>query len=280
MPHNLPLAGRCAASGEVNVDPDLKREIQKALIARTQDMTADLRARIAAGEALGTLGDPRFERRTGAHGDYLLPPLATLPAGTYPIGDDSGLYDREKPAHIVELEEFQIGVFPVTNAEYRCFIDAGGYEEEQWWDTDEARAWRRGEGSTEGQKQSWRESRKRGEQSQSEATIRSWTNFTPEQKEAVITVRNWTDEYFENWLDETYPSGKIYREPEFWNDTRFNHPAQPVVGVTWFEARAYCKWLDGECPHSQPLSLRARGENLPPADRSRIRGGGAGPGWA
>ncbi|MGH9853070.1 MAG: NACHT domain-containing protein, partial [Blastocatellia bacterium] len=72
---NLPLAARCAASPELTVNDELKREIQQALVARTQDMKADLRARIAAGEALGLVGDPRFERRAGPHGDYLLPPL-------------------------------------------------------------------------------------------------------------------------------------------------------------------------------------------------------------
>ena len=41
----------------------LKAELQEKLIARTQDQQADLRARIAAGEALGLLGDPRFELR-------------------------------------------------------------------------------------------------------------------------------------------------------------------------------------------------------------------------
>jgi formylglycine-generating enzyme required for sulfatase activity len=31
--------------------------------------------------------------------------------------------------------------------------------------------------------------------------------------------------------------------PRFWDDARFNAAEQPVVGVSWFDAVAYCEWL-------------------------------------
>jgi formylglycine-generating enzyme required for sulfatase activity len=248
MAVNLPLAGRIAAAPDTHISPALKSEIQGALVARTQDMQADVRARIAAGLVLGSLGDPRFERRTGAHGDYLLPPLVTIPAGEYPIGDDDSDYDFEKPAHKVRLDAFQIGAFPVTNAEYALFIASGGYEDEQWWDTEAAKAWRRGEGSTEGQKASWRDTRK---------TFQTWTDdyidglvdqnrATTEQAEQWKAIRDMSDAQFEEALENAFPTGKVYRLPAQWEDSAFNAPSQPVVGICWYEARAYCAWLTAQ----------------------------------
>lgn len=34
-----------------------------------------------------------------------------------------------------------------------------------------------------------------------------------------------------------------HEPPRFWEDPRFNAPDQPVVGVSWFDAVAYCAWL-------------------------------------
>jgi formylglycine-generating enzyme required for sulfatase activity len=201
-------------------------------------------AGLAAGEALGLIEDPRFPKQSGRHGEYIAPPLVEIPAGRYPIGDDRSGYDNEGPAHEVELAAYRIGAFPVTNAEYRCFIEAGGYEDERWWETEAAKYWRR-EGGAEGERQAVSDFRNQL-QNFTEEQIKALADkghVTPEEADEYVKLRNRTDEEFQRWLEEQYPPGKVYRQPEFWNDQRFNNPLQPVIGVTWFEARAYCCWL-------------------------------------
>src|SRR5215216_3907046 len=58
----------------------------------------------------------------------LIPELVTIPAGPFTMGSDDGEED-ERPPHVVELPEFQIGVQPVTTEEYARFVRESGHRE-------------------------------------------------------------------------------------------------------------------------------------------------------
>jgi formylglycine-generating enzyme required for sulfatase activity len=264
METNLPLAGRCAAQPDVRISEDLKMHICWALVERTQNRDADLRARIAAGLSLGPVGDPRFERCKGSFGDYLLPPLVTILGGTYTLGSEKGEEsyavsdkDRERPVHRVQLTSFQIGKFPVTNAEWKLFMEADGYKDERWWDTEAAKAWRRGEGTAEGPKQQWREDRKWLQDHLD--NLHEYKQFTAEDLKNYRRYALMTDEEFETQLNEWYPPGQ-QTQPSEWNDDAFNNPAQPIVGICWYEARAYCAWLSAQTGRLFRLPMEAEWE--------------------
>ncbi len=60
-----------------------------------------------------------------------------VPAGRATLGVDRGAipfgWDNEFPAHVADVDAFEIERHDVTNAVFLEFVNGGGYEDEQWW---------------------------------------------------------------------------------------------------------------------------------------------------
>lgn len=82
-------------------------------------------------------GDPVFPATDALPAPAALVSSAEVlvPAGAFTMGTstDSWALDNERPAHEVELASYLIDTVPVSNAAYRAFVEAGGYDDERLW---------------------------------------------------------------------------------------------------------------------------------------------------
>ncbi|MBK8022729.1 MAG: SUMF1/EgtB/PvdO family nonheme iron enzyme [Chloroflexi bacterium] len=96
--------------------------------------------------------------------------------------DDQSYFGKKGEKKTFDVPAFTVAKYPVTNAQYRVFVDAQGYNIERWW-----------------------------------------------------TPAGWQFRQKESWA-----------KPRFWDDAArepFNRPDHPVVGMSWYEALAFCMWL-------------------------------------
>ncbi|MDH6058289.1 ergothioneine biosynthesis protein EgtB [Umezakia ovalisporum] len=60
--------------------------------------------------------------------------MILIPSGEFEQGNDHiSALDNERPAHKVYLDAYYIDRYPVTCGQYRLFMEAGGYDNPQWW---------------------------------------------------------------------------------------------------------------------------------------------------
>jgi formylglycine-generating enzyme required for sulfatase activity/predicted nucleotidyltransferase len=244
---NPALAGRCLnEAGIATKDWGVRKRVQADLLADIYNPKLHLRTRLQAGFTLGHIGDPRFEAKEVNGVQVVLPQIVNVPAGKYFIGSvksDQNSYEQEYPQHTVELPAFSIGKWSVTNAEFACFMNAGGYENKKYWQGNLAKRWLNGEDVSGGQMKSYMELLKYFHDNPNwKTTFETSGNYSPQQIESYEYIAGLTEDELKEQLGKLL-SQKSRSQPEYWKDRERNNPSQPVVGITWFEANAYCAWL-------------------------------------
>ncbi len=69
-----------------------------------------------------------------------------------------------------------------------------------------------------------------------------------------IDIYEVTNAQYKKFMDETG-----HESPGFWNNSSFNAPNQPVVGVSWNDAVEYCKWIGKRLPTEAEWEKAAKG---------------------
>ncbi len=270
MNDNRPLAGQIALQAGFDLPEQTLKTLRSRLLDELQSPGARLPARLEAGRTLARLGDPRLLGRRhalpGAFGKEaacIEPDWVTIPAGEYVRGCTPRqalslmLFHRfspaadELPAHRLFVSAFEIARWPVTVAEYRCFIESGGYEDDAYWQAPGARRWRDAPLPFEESYQAryirlLRQNEARVLK-QIEALVRRGA-LSPAQAEWYREqMRMQDDALRQQWerfeAQKRDERGRVVR-PFLWGQGEFMGENQPVIGVTWYEACAYAAWLE------------------------------------
>ncbi len=265
------LAGRCQLESNADISQQLRDEINRRLLATMVDSGQELPTRVLAGETVGLLGDPRFTVSTAANGvHYIKPPMVQVPGGQYLVGaspEDTDAFDNERPQHSVSVQPFVIGKYLVTVGEFSHFVEAGGYAERRYWATEEARAWLDGTEADTGALSQLMEFRE--EVLQSGKSVEDWATEWSRSPQWLSTWRRLTEmdaDRARATLLEVYAEHSR-KEPIWWSEPSISGGNQPVVGITWYEAEAYCSWLSDvaggnyRLPTEIEWEVAARGES-------------------
>ena len=231
------LAGQAVADmSPGGITAKFKQTIFAQLIQTMQTEKVEIQRRAQAGKVLGQIssltGVPLDNRDgvsfiIGADGQKI-PDIAwgkELPADKYVIGGDEAAFGESDEQEITIDQPFKLAKYPITYAQFQCFLDANDFMDSRWW-----------QGMPEEDESLWKV------MLEFEKNESNKTTFTDEQKE------------------EYYQSRKLHylfsQQYSYWNHPREN--------VSWYQAIAFCRWLGAklelaiDLPHEYEWEVAAR----------------------
>jgi formylglycine-generating enzyme required for sulfatase activity len=188
LPENTVYLAELRAVGEACIEHRFTQNLSKRIAARISERLFDpesvksvpLTQCADLGRILGIIGDPRSDVTNK------IPTMIKIEQGSFLMGHPIGnslidLPSLQSGQYEVNLDDYWISKYPITNAQFEHFISAGGY---------------------------------------SSNARRFWTEA------------GW--EWKSRW--------NIF-SPAYWSEIEWRIENHPVIGISWFEAVAYCKWL-------------------------------------
>lgn len=215
-----------------NIVANLEGHLERVFVPPT-------RAGILA--ALGELGWSLPSAGEGGSGASMLVPARRWQLGR-PIDPTSSERHVRSESRDIELPQFQISRFPVSNAEYAAFVDDGGYEDQSLWPP-EGWEWRTRQRAQQKFVAGWQRRQTRLLQDHPKKTIQLLREKKASPAGAAALVRFATMTESEMFAYARALQEQPLTAPRFWQKKPLRNRAQPVVGVSWFEANAFCAWL-------------------------------------